>query len=293
MLCKDCLENEATMSCKKINDGLCERCRRRKGAMKHNYIPIKDAEEIKRARKVKIENIKSEVIEVLENCYTEHNCNIKSEIHIDDILMSLNILRELFLNNKELITEIKNKLDIIERYRRDINHESELEDIENNDELAIYISRKEHILNNIRRELKDKLEIYETVEPLIKTIKSDKQLNIEQISSVINKVTTKIKTQNCNKRSYIPYVDHSMIDKYEWCNKNGQKYVTKKKLANYEVTALKTNLSKKIFNEEIKIMITAYSEDEAITHAKRKLGMDKLLIKTHNIFSNFNAKRCN
>lgn len=293
MLCTDCLKNEATMSCKKINDGLCKSCRRRKGVMGFNYIPIKDIKEEKLKRSVEIEKIKKEVEDNLEACYNEHNCNMKSEIHIDDIMVMLVTLRNLF-SNKELITEMKNKLDIIEKYRIDINHEDEIEKVLTDDELAIYISRKENILNGIRREIKDKVDLYEIVEHLMRQIKSNNHINLDLIDSIITKFTDKIKLQESDKRQYTPYVDHSMSEKYEWCKPIGTKYVTKKKPVDYKVTASKTNLNKKIFNEPVEIIVNkCYSEDEAIMHAKRKLGLDRPLKISHNIFSNFKAERCN
>lgn len=295
MLCTDCLKNEATISCKKINDGLCKRCRHRKGVMKFNYIPLKDLKEEKKKKTTDIEKIKQEVVDTLNNCYTEHNCNMQSEVHTEDIMITLVTLKELLSNSKELITETKNKLDIIEKYRRDINHEDEVEKkILTDDELAIYVSRKEHVLHNIRRELKDKLEIYELIDPICRTIKSNKILNLEQVTSVINKLTNKLEMQNSKTRSYTPYVDHEMIEKYDWCNGNTTKYVTKRKYADYKVTAFKTNLNKNIFNEKIEIVVNkCYSEEDAIINAKRKLGLDRPLIKGHNIFSNFKAERCN
>lgn len=292
MICTDCLINESSISCKKIDDGLCTSCRRRKARMGFNYVPIKDLEEKEKIRKTNIEEIEEEVENVLEECYTEHNCNIRSEIHIDDILAALNILKELF-NQKELMTEMKNKLDIIEKYRRDINHEGELENIENNDELAIYISRKQHVLDKkFRRKIKDKLEIYEIVDPLINKMKSGKQINTEQIDSVIKKITERVETQS--KRNYVPYVDKSMIDKYSWCThgSGSGKFVTKKKAVEYKVTFTVTNLNKKIFNQEREVIVTAFSEEQAIMSAKNIVGLNKTLFKSHNIYSNFKAERC-
>ena len=288
MLCSDCLKNEASISCKKINDGLCTSCRRRKGRMGFNYIPLKDVEEKEKIRKTEIEDIEKEVKETLERCYTEHNCNIRSEIQINDILALLNILKELF-NQKDLITEMKNKLDIIEKYRRDINHEGEIENIENNDELAIYIGRKQHVLDKeFRRTIKDKLEIYEIMNSLVNKIK--KSIDVDQINSTIEKITNKIKSQT--ERNYTPYVDKSMIDKYDWCTDTSKKYVTKKKAIDYKVTFNVTNLNKKQFNKEQELIVTAFSEEQAILGAKGILGLDKPLFKSHNIYSNFKAERC-
>lgn len=289
MLCTDCLKNEATLNYKKQEDGLCLSCRKRKGKMGYNYIPIKDAEEKKRLRSIEINEIEKEVNERLENCYTEHNCNVYTELHNEDIIETVSNLKELYKNSKKLITEIKNRLDIIERYRIDINHENEIENIENNDELAIYTARKEHVLNKKRRELKDRLQIYELIEQLINKMKSSNSVEDNFIESLLNKITEEVKKQS--ERSYIPYVDLDMVDKYDWCIDTRKKYVTKKKQIEYKVTAFKTNLNKGKFNEPIEMVITAYSEEQAISRAKEKLGLNIPTKRSHNIFSNFKAER--
>lgn len=238
-ICPDCMEEVEILK----ENGLCPTCSRRKAIMKEKYIAIKSLSEKDRKRILKlresskklynknkkeekpqeIKEIKSrnrneelhkelekEILENLENAYKK--LNVEEDVEMDvvtDLNNVLNVINTLTYydakkaeDQKQLVTK---KIDIIDKYMIDIQHNIEHKDFDD-DEGLLLEAKKQNILRDIRRKLKDKEKSLTISKKFFKTINRD----LTRLGDIKKDITGFMKSMEVEM--YNPYVENPKSD---------------------------------------------------------------------------------
>lgn len=228
-------------------------------------------------------NIEDEVNLILERKYRSLNCYIEREYNINDYINMFDMLIYLAKNSEDIRTKSLNQTDIDEYYRRDIEHAIELEEERDYKQLD-----KLHILGNKRRKSKETYEDISLLSPYLNIV------NIKEAEKVLAQLKEKKKQRENSK--YIPRVDNTMVDKYDWC-KSGN---INSKVLNTPLVTTSTTISKiktalptfrvkvelwgykgEAFHEEyidFQANSNIQAREMAEKHFKKKLNQEKLKV---------------
>lgn len=237
LTCPDCL-----LQVEKLKEnGLCPICSKRKSIMKEKYVafktlPEKDKERIIKQRESskklydarshidKVINTKpkeskneklhkeleKEINENLEMAYSKLNLGETENLDkISDLKMILEIINILVYYDEKKLTEQKQilnrKIDTIDKYMIDIQHN--IEHLKFNDDEALLLeAKKQNIIRDIRRNLKNKENTLELAKKFFKTINRD----ISRLNDIKDNITGFIKAIETEK--YNPYVENPKSD---------------------------------------------------------------------------------
>lgn len=238
LTCPDCM-----LQVEKIKEnGLCPACSKRKSIMKEKYIafkalPEKDKERIlkqresskklykaksfveknlnKKAKTVnKVEKLhkelEKEIKENLEIAYSKLNLGETENLDkISDLKMILEIINILVYYDEKKLTEQKQilnrKIDTIDKYMIDIQHNIEHLEFDDDEKLLLE-AKKQNIIRDIRRNLKNKENTLELAKKFFKTINRD----ISRLNDIKDNITGFIKAIETEK--YNPYVENPKSD---------------------------------------------------------------------------------
>lgn len=156
----------------------------------------------------KFQPIINEVNSVFENRCRKLNVSPKSEDSTNKLIEALKVLLEYSENTREVIKTCTDQEDIIEQYRREIDHEIENLPFSETDTTA---QNKIKVLRMKRREIKNTKENSDLINPIANIIQHNAS-KFKQVLSVLEK-----KKEERDNFIFIPLVDTTMIDKYDWC----------------------------------------------------------------------------
>lgn len=182
---------------------------------KRNNSDLPDVREIMKNIKAQEENekqveiqksfscAKRDVEEILNNKFKQVKCSTPIDLETDDYIHLLQDLQYLCLNYENIISHRNDQKDICNGYQDDIVHAIE---IESND--IAKLSEKLHILRNKRRYYEfDRIDV-NALRPLLESI--DTNLLTKSLNKLISLKDAR------NKLTYIPKVDTTMLNKYDW-----------------------------------------------------------------------------
>lgn len=156
----------------------------------------------------KFQPIIDEVNSVFENRCKKLNVSTKSEDSTNKLIEAIKVLLEYSEDTKEVIKTCTDQEDIIEQYRREIDHEIENLPFSDTDTTA---QNKIKVLRMKRRGIKNTKENSDLMNPIANII----QHNASKFRQVL--ATLEKKKEERDNFIFIPLVDTTMVNKYEWC----------------------------------------------------------------------------
>lgn len=156
----------------------------------------------------KFQPIIDEVNSVFENRCKKLNVSTKSEDSTNKLIEAIKVLLEYSEDTKEVIKTCTDQEDIIEQYRREIDHEIENLPFSDTDTTA---QNKIKVLRMKRRGIKNTKENSDLINPIANII----QHNASKFRQVL--ATLEKKKEERDNFIFIPLVDTTMVNKYEWC----------------------------------------------------------------------------
>lgn len=151
--------------------------------------------------------IEVEVQSVLNKKFKEVGCELGYDFSVEDYINALIVLRYLINNYQDINSKRNDQWDIANRYQTDIVHEMEAVVSAPGD---TYMQDKCHVLRNIRRKYELDKKAIEIMKPFLTAISN----RSNEITSVLNKL--KIVKESKDDLVYVPNVDTTMVDKYDW-----------------------------------------------------------------------------
>lgn len=139
-----------------------------------------------------------------------HQLNITGDTHThtDEIINALEILLRYANDKNKLIRLANDHEDVLEQYRREVEHEIELQPFSSTD---TYCQNKLKAIGMRRREVKYTRDDLNLMSPLLQNIKD----NVEVYEKTLEALKYR---QNQRENSiFIPLVDVTMTNKYDWC----------------------------------------------------------------------------
>ena len=167
-------------------------------------IPIQEPKEDK-------VSVEQEVLTTIQDKAKKLNCNTEKDYSTDTYIEVLEILKYLSTKRTTLQRTRLDQKDITQGYQEDVLHEIEFSESEPGD---TYLQDKLKLIRGYRRYFEHDYEDLLIMEDLLSTV------DTEKLSEVLTKLKSK-RNARAGKYFYIPRVDNSMIQKYEWA-KNGQ-----------------------------------------------------------------------
>lgn len=156
----------------------------------------------------KFQPIIDEVNSIFENRCKKLNVSTKSEDSTNKLIEAIKVLLEYSEDTKEIIKTCTDQEDIIEQYRREIDHEIENLPFSDVDTTA---QNKIKVLRMKRREIKNTKENSDLINPIANIIQHNAS-KFRQVLSALEK-----KKEERDNFIFIPLVDTTMVNKYEWC----------------------------------------------------------------------------
>lgn len=156
----------------------------------------------------KFQPIIDEVNSVFENRCKKLNVSTKSEDSTNKLIEAIKVLLEYSKDTKEVIKTCTDQEDIIEQYRREIDHEIENLPFSDTDTTA---QNKIKVLRMKRRGIKNTKENSDLINPIANIIQHNAS-KFRQVLSALEK-----KKEERDNFIFIPLVDTTMVNKYEWC----------------------------------------------------------------------------
>ena len=149
--------------------------------------------------------IRAEVNAELENKYKELNCELASIYQTDDYMNMLRILKYLATDYSQIIKLRRDQHDVANAYQDDIIHEQENVIAEDGD---TYLQDKLHILRTQRRYIEYDSNNVLLMKSFLETVDIEK----------LNEVLLKLEEEEVTRQNpiYLPRVDRTQIDKYDW-----------------------------------------------------------------------------
>ena len=160
----------------------------------------------------KFQPIINEVNSVFEDRCRKLNVPTKAEDSTDKLIEALKVLLEYTEDTKEVIKVCTDQEDIIEQYRREIDHEIENLPFSETDTTA---QNKIKVLRMKRRGIKNTKENSDIINPIANIIQHNAS-KFKQVLAALEK-----KKEERDNFIFIPLVDTTMIEKYEWCKSGG------------------------------------------------------------------------
>ena len=236
-ICPDCLEEVEILT----TSGLCRTCNRRKSIMKENYIAIKALPEKDRVRILKLrenskknynkikeqedlpnkeidkkdsedlyKTLEKEISENLDTAYKKLNLPEESSMDVSsdlkNILSLINVL--LYYDAKKADEQkqtISKKIEVIDKYMIDIQHNIEHKSFDD-DEGLLLEAKKQNIIREIRRDLKDKEKSLLISKKFFKLINRD----VTKLNDTKREITGFMKSMETEM--YHPYVENPKSD---------------------------------------------------------------------------------
>lgn len=156
-------------------------------------------------------SVEQEVLTTIQDKARKLNCNTDKDYTTDTYIEVLEILKYIATKRTTLQRTRLDQKDITQGYQEDVLHEIEFSESEPGD---TYLQDKLKLIRGYRRYFEHDYEDLLIMEDLLSTIDTTK------LSEVLTKLKSKRNARD-GKYFYIPRVDNSMIQKYEWA-KNGQ-----------------------------------------------------------------------
>lgn len=152
-----------------------------------------------------------EVNSVFEKKCSQLGISGDTHAHTDELINALEIIINYAKNKNNIIRLTNDHEDVLEQYRREVEHEIELQPFQSTD---TYCQNKLKVIGMRRREVKYTRDDLNIMNILLKNISE----NIEAYDKTLESLKHR---QNQRENSiFIPLVDTSMTKKYDWC-KNG------------------------------------------------------------------------
>lgn len=154
------------------------------------------------------------IIDEVNNTF-ERKCNqmgISGDTysHLDEIIYALEVLTNYAKNKNKLVRLTNDHEDILEQYRREVEHEIELQPFQSTD---TYCQNKLKAIGMRRREVKYTRDDLNLMSILLK--------NINDNSDVYDKTLESLKHRKKLRENsiFMPLVDTDMIDRLDWCKR--------------------------------------------------------------------------
>lgn len=128
--------------------------------------------------------------------------------HTNEVINALNVLLKYSDERKKLVRLTNDHEDILEQYRREVEHEIEIQPFSDTD---TYPQNKLKVIGMRRREVKYVRDDLNAMTILLKLIEDNKEVFEKTLESLEHLKKTR------DNSVFIPIVDVSMIDKYDWC----------------------------------------------------------------------------
>lgn len=128
--------------------------------------------------------------------------------HTSEVINALNVLLKYSDERKKLVRLTNDHEDILEQYRREVEHEIEIQPFSDTD---TYPQNKLKVIGMRRREVKYVRDDLNAMTILLKLIEDNKEVFEKTLESLEHLKKTR------DNSVFIPIVDVSMIDKYDWC----------------------------------------------------------------------------
>lgn len=131
--------------------------------------------------------------------------------HTDELINALDILVKYATNRKQLVNLANDHEDILEQYRREVEHEIEIEPWTDNP----YCQNKEKAIAMRRREIKYTRDTLNVMSNLLKHIADNKEIFENTLEDLKAK-----KVERANA-TFVPLVDANMVKRLKWCRSAG------------------------------------------------------------------------
>lgn len=225
-----------------------------------------------------IEDIEKEVNTTLDRKYQKMHCNFSFNYTLDDLIKCITMIQDIKINGGAYFNDGSSKYDILNGYQEDIIHEIENIDDINNVEYNDYLLKKLNIFRNIRRVVKNNGRYLKIIEPCFKNLNIDNKI-LEDTLKELKKEKEKLENP-----SYIPSVDSTMTDKYDWAISpvpTSRKCIgnpvvrneVDKKLKSYKVTCLVSGAGRVFSNWSY--TYNDYNEEGALNQARNFWEIEK------------------
>lgn len=178
--------------------------------VEHNVEEVLEAIPIQEPKEDKV-SVEQEVLTTIQDKAKKLNCNTEKDYSTDTYIEVLEILKYLSTKRTTLQRTRLDQKDITQGYQEDVLHEIEFSESEPGN---TYLQDKLKLIRGYRRYFEHDYEDLIIMEDLLSVI------DTEKLSEVLTKLKSK-RNARAGKYFYIPRVDNSMIQKYEWA-KNGQ-----------------------------------------------------------------------
>ena len=233
--------------------------------------------------KERVDNVRKEINEVLNQKYKEQNCDTIHKYNTKDYINALEIIKYINQYYSEIVKKENDQHEIMNMYQMDIIHEMENVLSAPGDTT---LQDKLHVLREERRQVQYDLEDLDIIKNWLDSI------NILKVSDTIDRL--KRKQKNRQDVKYRVNVDNALVDKYEWAVKDTERDVLRNRndekiIGSYNVTPL-LNTSTKLFRVSANISYdnndkpviwtknyTAVNDKHALELGKRALNYLKKL----------------
>lgn len=214
---------------------------------------------------IRLKAVKAEVNKVLHTKFNAMGCETKLDIELDAYIKLFEMLQYLTNNVDNLIKMRNNQYDVTNMYQDDVLHEMENTLAKEGD---TYLSDKMYVLRDYRRFIESDRDALRQMKSILnelgKIIKGDK---VKKVLGQLNFVQ-----KNNNTPKFIPTVDLSMINKYNWAI-DGTVYSPKNRKAICVTNELEKHLNAKA---DDLIEVTLNQSDKSVRPTTMRLSQEEI-----------------
>lgn len=154
---------------------------------------------------IRFEPVRAEVHSVFNDWFKDKNCSVERDFQTSDYIDMIGNLIYLAENVDYIIKARNDQHDIANCYQSDVLHEQENVVLEDGN---TYLSDKMHVIRNCRRFIEYDSNNMNAMKPILKSINVSE---FKRILAILQKYE-----ENRKHPVFIPMIDKSMVDKYEW-----------------------------------------------------------------------------